>query len=41
MIVNISDKIVLRGLDEKDVETITEDLTFINPKYEKIKNSSQ
>jgi superfamily II DNA or RNA helicase len=41
MIIEISDKIVLRGLDEKDIETITDDLTFVNPKYEKIKKYSK
>lgn len=39
--VEISNKIVLRGLCEKDVEFIERDLTFKNPQYEKIMKYSK
>lgn len=39
--VEISNKINLKGLCEKDVETIEQDLTFVNPQYEKVKKYSR
>ena len=39
--VEVSNKLVLRGLDEKDVEIIEQDLTFSNPQYAKVKKYSR